>query len=179
MNLPGSVQDLEQGDDKASGKPEIRSTTGLARIFISYRRTDASWPVRWLADKLADHFGAGVVFQDVDSILPGDDFAAAIRAAVGACSVLLAVIGPQWLGAEDGAGRRIDDPQDWVRLEIETAIGRGIRVIPVLVDKAKLPPASELPPSLRSLAGRQPVVLTPTSIDIRRLVSVLENAVRP
>ena len=101
------------------------SDAGAARIFISYRRADAGWPARWLADRLAGQFGAGVVFQDVDSIRPGDDFAAEIEAAVGACSVLLAVIGPQWLAAEGDAGRRLDDPQDWVRLEIEAAIKRG------------------------------------------------------
>jgi hypothetical protein len=110
-----------------------------ARIFISYRRVDASWPARWLADRLAGHFGASVIFQDVDSIRPGDDFAAEIEAAVGACSVLLTVIGPQWLAAEGDAGRRLDDPQDWVRLEIEAAIKRGVRIIPVLVDGAKMP----------------------------------------
>ena len=79
------------------------SGTGVVRIFISYRRADASWPARWLADRLAGQFGAGVVFQDVDSIRPGDDFAAAIETAVGACSVLLAVIGPRWLATEGDA----------------------------------------------------------------------------
>lgn len=152
------------------------SDAGVTRIFISYRRADASWPARWLADRLAGQFGAGVVFQDVDSIRPGDDFAAEIEAAVGACSVLLTVIGPQWLAAEGDAGRRLDDPQDWVRLEIEAAIRRGVRVIPVLVDGARMPSASELPPSLQGLARRQAVALSPASLDTRRLVSVLETA---
>ena len=152
------------------------SDAGGAGVFISYRRADASWPARWLADQLARQFGEGVVFQDVDSIRPGDDFAAAIEAAVGACSVLLAVIGPQWLAAEGDAGRRLDDPQDWVRLEIEAAIRRRVRVIPVLVDGARMPSASELPPSLQGLARRQAVALSPASLDTRRLVSVLEIA---
>src|SRR5690348_16175934 len=112
-----------------------------AKVFISYRRADAGWPARWLADRLAGQFGAGVVFQDMDSIRPGDDFAAAIEAAVGACAVLLAVIVPQWLAAEENGERRLDDPQDWVRLEIEAAINRGVRVIPVLVDGARMPAA--------------------------------------
>ena len=145
-------------------------------IFISYRRADASWPVRWLADRLAEHFGPDVVFQDVDSIRPGDDFATEIEAAVGACSVLLAVIGPRWLTAEGDAGRRLDNPQDWVRLEIETAIRRGVRIIPVLVDSARMPTAAELPPSLQVLVRRQAVTLSPVSLDTRRLIAALESA---
>jgi Bacterial HORMA domain 2/TIR domain len=152
------------------------SDAGASRIFISYRRADAGWPARWLADRLAGRFGAGVVFQDVDSIRPGDDFAAAIEAAVGACAVLLAVIGPHWLAAEGDTGRRLDDPQDWVRLEIEAAVRRAVRVIPVLVDGARMPSASELPPSLQGLARRQAVALSPASLDTRSLVSVLETA---
>jgi TIR domain len=151
---------------------------GHAGIFISYRRADASWPALWLADRLGHQFGTAVVFQDVDSIRPGDDFAAEIEAAVGACSVLLAVIGPQWLAAE-GDARRLDDPQDWVRLEIEAAMKREIRIIPVLVDGARMPSAGQLPPSLRDLARRQAVTLSPESLDTRRLVSVLETALPP
>jgi hypothetical protein len=154
----------------------VMSDAGAARIFISYRRADAGWPARWLADRLAGLFGAGVVFQDVDSIRPGDDFPAPIETAVGACSVLLAVIGSRWLAAEGDAGRRLDDPQDWVRLEIEAAIKRGVRIIPVLVDGAKMPSDSELPPSLHGLARRQAVALNPASLDTRGLVSVLETA---
>jgi hypothetical protein len=145
-------------------------------IFISYRRTETSWATRWLAGQLAGQFGAGVVFQDVDSIRPGDDFAATIEAAVGSCSVLLAVIGPQWLTTQSHAGRRLDDPDDWVRLEIEAALKRGVRIIPVLVDDAKMPAVDELPPSLRGLIRKQAVSLSPASLDIRRLVSVLQIA---
>jgi hypothetical protein len=147
-----------------------------AGIFISYRRADASWPARWLADRLASQFGAGVVFQDVDSIRPGDDFTAAIEEAVAACSVLLALIGPRWLAEDGAAGRRLDDPQDWVRLEIEAAMKRGVRIIPVLVDGASMPSAGELPPSLRTLVRKQAVTLSPVSLDTRSLVSVLETA---
>ena len=88
------------------------SDAGPVGIFISYRRADASWPARWLADKLAGQFGASVVFQDVDSIRPGDDFATEIEEAVGACSVLLVLIGPRWLAAEADAGQRRDEPRD-------------------------------------------------------------------
>jgi hypothetical protein len=151
----------------------IRRIT-TSRIFISYRRADASWPALLLADRLARQFGDDVVFQDLVSIRPGDDFAAEIEAGMGSCSVLLAVIGPRWLAEEGDGRRRLDDPQDWVRLEIESALRRGILIVPVLVDGAAMPSASELPPSLQSLAGRQAITLTPASFDTRGLVSVLE-----
>ena len=149
---------------------------GPAGIFISYRPADAIWPARWLADRLARHFGAGVMFRNVDSIEAGDDFAANIEAAVGACSVLLAVIGPQWLTVEGGAERLLDDPQDWVRLEIEAAFSREVRIVPVLLNDTRMPAADEMPPSLRGLARRQAVSFSPASRDISRLVSVLETA---
>lgn len=151
------------------------SSNRPARIFISYRRADSSWFARWLAERLAGQFGDDAVFQDVESIRPGDDFAAKIEAGIGSCAVLLAVIGPRWLAEESDAGRRLDDPQDWVRLEIESALRRGILIIPVLVDGARMPSASELPPSLQSLAGRQAETLSSASFDTRRLVSVLED----
>jgi tetratricopeptide (TPR) repeat protein len=153
----------------------MATADGPNRIFVSYRRADASWPTRWLSDRLAGQFGSDVVFQDVDSIQPGDDFPAEIEAAVGSCSVLIAVIGPHWAGPE-GDRRRLDDPEDWVRLEIETAIRREVRIIPVLVDGARMPTAAELPESLHVLARRQAVVLDPASREIGRLVSVLETA---
>ncbi len=90
--------------------------------------------------------------------------------------MLLAVIGPHWLAAEGDAGRRLDDPQDWVRLEIEAALKRGVRVIPVQIDGARMPAAAELPPSLRDLVRRQAVVLSPASLDIRSLVAVIGAA---
>ena len=109
-------------------------------VFISYRRQDAAYPAGWLFDRLTGHLGEGHVFKDVDSIRLGDDFVDKITAAVGTCAVLLAVIGPRWLTAsgEEG-GRRLDDPADFVRLEIEAALTRGVRVIPVLVDGARMP----------------------------------------
>jgi hypothetical protein len=176
MNVPRNAYYIEQADEKPPGKRDGGITAGPARIFISYRRADASWPVRWLSDWLAGRFGAGTAFLDADSIRPGDDFPAEIEAAVGACAVLLAVIGPQWLTAEGDAGRRLDDPQDWVRLEIQTAIERRIRVIPVLVDGASMPPACELPPSLQPLARRHAITLHPATPDTGQLASALEDA---
>jgi hypothetical protein len=128
---------------------------------------------------LTGQFGPGVVFLDADSIRPGDDFAAKIEGAVRACSVLLVVIGPHWLAAKGSVGRRVDDPRDWVRLEIEIAIERGVCVIPVLVNGARMPSHCELPSSLLALADRHAVELNPACPDTRRLASVLEAALAP
>ena len=89
---------------------------------------------------LVEHFRAEDVFKDVDNIEPGEDFIERITAAVGSCDVLLALIGPQWLTITDENGqRRLDNPEDFVRLEIETALTRKIRVIPILADEARIP----------------------------------------
>jgi hypothetical protein len=110
------------------------SPAELGRIFISYRREDASYPAGWLFDRLADRFGRGQVFKDIDSIRLGDDFVEVITRAVGSCDVLLALIGEEWLTVSDQDGRRrLDDPDDFVRLEIEAALARNVRVIPILV----------------------------------------------
>ena len=151
---------------------------GPAGIFISYRREDAAYPAGWLFDELARHFGPGRLFKDVDSIAPGDDFAAKIITTLKSCSVLLAVIGKQWLTAPDSRGRRLDNPADWVRLEIEAAFAQGLRVIPVLVDGAKMPSVAELPAGLKALAGRQAQELSPARFraDAARLVRVLRES---
>jgi TIR domain len=144
-------------------------------IFISYRRDDGDWPVVWLAEQLVAHFGDGEVFQDRRSILPGDDFAAVLVASAKGCSALIAVMGPRWEGPLPDGRRRIDDADDWVRVEIETAISRGVRVIPVLVHGARMPSAEDLPETLRSLAGKQAVTLDPSSLDIGGLITALEK----
>src|SRR6266508_306274 len=108
------------------------------RIFISYRREETAYPAGWLYDRLADRFGGGQAFKDVDSIQLGDDFVEVITSAVGSCDVLLALIGDEWLTITDEDGqRRLDDPNDFVRLEIEAALTRNVRVIPILVDGAR------------------------------------------
>jgi hypothetical protein len=146
------------------------------RIFVSYRRDDAAYPAGWLVDRLAGRFGAAQVFKDIDSIELGDDFERDIMAAVGSCAVLLAVIGARWLTVTGKDGRRrIEDPGDYVRLEIESALARDVRVIPVLVDGARMPAAADLPPSLAGLARRQAVELSPGSFDTSRLLEVLDR----
>jgi hypothetical protein len=150
---------------------------GPGRIFISYRREETAYPAGWLYDRLAERFGPGQVFKDVDSIQLGDDFVQVITGAVGSCDVVLALIGSHWLSATDQHGRRrLDDPDDFVRLEIEAALSRGVRVIPILVDGARMPTAEQLPDSLAKLVRRQALELSPARFDsdLGRLLKVLE-----
>jgi len=146
------------------------------RIFISYRRQETAWPAGRLYDVLVEHFRAEDVFKDVDNIEPGEDFIERITAAVGSCDVLLALIGPQWLTITDENGqRRLDNPEDFVRLEIETALTRKIRVIPILVDEARIPRASELPPTLAPLVRRNAVEINPITFDTKRLIATVQK----
>jgi TIR domain/Bacterial SH3 domain len=126
------------------------------KIFINYRRDDSIGMAGRLHDRLAQTFGHDNLFIDVDNIPVGADFVAHLNSQVAGCNVLLVVIGPNWLNAKDESGRRrLDDPDDFVAIEIAAALTRDIRVIPVLVDAARMPKASELPNSLKSLARRQ------------------------
>jgi TIR domain len=147
-------------------------------IFVSYRRQESAHLAGRLYDRLADRFGEGQVFIDVDAIELGVDFAEEIRRAVAVCQVLLAVIGPTWLTATDERGRRrLDDPEDIVRLEIEAALARGVRVIPILVEGAVMPDRDDLPESLAGLARRNALVIRHESFrqDTGRLVAAVER----
>lgn len=126
------------------------------KIFISYRRDDsAPWAGR-LYERLARTFKKSQLFMDVDHIAPGQDFVRVLEDQVGRCDVLLAIIGRAWLESRNERGeRRLDDANDFVRLEIETALRRGITVIPILVDGAPMPRAAELPESLHGLLRKQ------------------------
>lgn len=120
-------------------------------IFISYRRDDTRHVAGRLAGDLADQFGEEAVFRDVDSIGAGLDFTSQLEGALSRCAVMLVLIGPRWLPL---LHERMDKP-DWVRQEIAAALQRGVRVVPVLVEDAKLPAASDLPPDLEPLVNRQ------------------------
>src|SRR6266508_3378311 len=148
------------------------------RIFISYRREEAAYPAGWLFDRLADSYGKGQIFKDVDNIELGEDFVERITAAVGSCDVLLALIGPQWLTIADERGqRRLDSSDDFVRLEIEAALTRKVLVIPILVEGASMPDVDQLPPSLAKLVRRQALELSPNrfEFDTGRLLKVLDK----
>jgi tetratricopeptide (TPR) repeat protein len=159
------------------GTPASPSSGG---VFISYRRQETGPYARLLRQELSRLLGAEQVFMDVDSIAVGVDFAEAIQRAVDACEVLLALVGPQWLTITDAEGqRRLDDPDDTVRLEIEAALARNILVIPVLVDNTPMPRRQQLPDSLVPLARRNALELTYTryEYDLGRLLAAVETVV--
>ena len=127
-------------------------------IFINYRREDSIGTAGRLHDRLTQTFGQNNVFMDVDSIPAGIDFAADLNREVAQCDVVLVVIGPEWLNAKDeSGGRRLDNPDDFVVIEIAAALTRDIPVIPVLVDGARIPKVSELPDAIKPLARRNAV----------------------
>lgn len=139
-------------------RPPVHRPQG---IFVSYRREDSADVTGRLCDTLEREFGAENVFRDVDSIPLGVDFRDHLGAAVQRCRVLLAVIGKNWAGPLDDGSRRIDDPVDFVRVEIESAIARGVPVIPLLVGQAIMPKADMLPAALAPLAYRNGMSLRP------------------
>jgi len=149
-------------------------------IFISHRRDDSAGYAGRIADSFGQHFGEDRVFRDIDSIEPGLDFTEAIERAVGSSEVLIAVIGKHWLTATDAAGRkRLQNADDYVRLEITAALKRNIRVVPLLVEGASMPSANELPDDLAPLSRRNAFELHDVSWrdDIRRLTSTLERVI--
>lgn len=126
------------------------------KIFISYRRDDARADARSIYQRLERTFGARRLFIDVDTIERGRDFTKVLDQYLSDCTVMLPVIGSKWLSAKTDEGhRRLDDPADFVRLEIAKALARDIPVIPILVDGARMPKAADLPDDLKPLAKRQ------------------------
>lgn len=138
----------------------------MTGIFISYRREDSAGYAGRLYDGLRQHFGAERVFMDVAGIEPGMDFEIEIEKAIGACDAVLVVIGRHWLEVSGPKGRRLDDPKDFVRLEVAAAARREVRVVPVLVGGAAMPSADQLPDVLKPLARRQATTLSDEHWDI-------------
>jgi hypothetical protein len=122
-------------------------------VFLSYRREDSGPYAILLKEHLSERFPDVAVFMDLDAIEAGVDFAEAIKSGVDSCAVLIALIGPKWLTITDEDGqRRLDNPDDYVRFEIQSALERCVRVIPVLVDGARAPRHQQLPADLQKLA---------------------------
>ena len=134
-----------------------------------------------LYDHLSRHFGPGSVFRDIDAISSGEDFRKAIESALNACDVALILIGNTWATCvgKDGQ-RRLDDPNDWVRIETAAALRRNILVVPVLVEGARLPDPASVPEELRPLCQRHACELSDLrwSFDVGKLVKDLEKVVR-
>lgn len=148
----------------------------MSGIFISYRHSDSAGFAGHLYDDLREHFGSGYIFRDIRTLIPGEPFPEAIKQALSTCHVLIVVIGQQWLTCVDARGqRRLDDPDDFVRMEIEEAFRRRMRVIPVLVQRASMPKPQDLPQSLAPLTQLHAVELTDFHwrSDIERLIEIL------
>jgi hypothetical protein len=152
--------------------------TDTKGIFVSYRRGESDVHAGRLADRFIEHFGEHRVFYDVDLTEPGVDFIDQIQSAVDSSEVLIAVIGKNWVPATDSAGqKRLENPDDYVRIEIATALKRNIRVIPVLVQGAAMPSANELPNDLTPLTHRRAFELHDDSWrkEVQHLTTVLES----
>jgi tetratricopeptide (TPR) repeat protein len=127
-------------------------------VFINYRRDQSGDFAGRLHDRLGSAFGRKKIFMDVDNVPVGLDFTKYLNSQVAACDAMLSIIGPNWLNATDENGqRRLDDPNDFVALEIAAALARDIPVVPVLTDGARMPKESELPGSLKPLTRRNAV----------------------
>ncbi len=143
------------------------------RVFISYRRDDAAGYAGRIEEALERRFGHGSVFRDVLDIAPGEDFVAAIRTRLAGARTLLVLIGPRWAGADAAGTRRIDDADDFVRLEVAMALDSGMQVLPVLLPGATMPDESSLPEVLKPLARRNAMAVGEThwQADIDRLAA--------
>jgi uracil-DNA glycosylase len=154
----------------------------MGRIFINYRRQDSEGYVGRLYDHLTQHFAREDVFMDVDNIKPGVDFVKALEEAVAACDVFLAIIGPQWLHAANDAGeRRLDEWNDFVRIELISAIKMNKAIIPVLVGRAQMPSLRDLPEEISALARRNAFELSHQrfAVDVAKLAEIINAAAPP
>ena len=133
---------------------------GTGKIFISYRREDASGDARSIYQRLQRTIPVRQLFMDVDTIQKGRDFRKVLDEHLSQCQLMLAIIGPQWQRAQDGTGHRLDDPDDFVRMEVVAALKRDIAVIPVRVGGARMPRNDELPEDLKPLLFRQAAIVT-------------------
>jgi hypothetical protein len=150
------------------------------RVFISYRRDDAAGYAGRVEEALERRLGRGSVFRDVQDIAPGEDFVSAIRARLAGARSVLVLIGPRWAGGDTAGQRRIDDAQDFVRLEVAVALDSGARVVPVLLPGASMPGEHSLPEVLKPLARRNAMSLSDThwDADIERLIGSLDLPAR-
>jgi hypothetical protein len=147
-------------------------------IFINYRKDDSSWNALALYNELQKYFSKEQIFKDFNTILPGDDFVISIENALRKCDVLIVVIGKSWLDLKDSSGkRRLEDPDDFVRLEISTALARNIQVIPVLFDDVPMPKPEELPANMSLLYRRQFVEIDSKRFedDVRKLAEAIKK----
>lgn len=156
------------------------ASTRPPRIFISYRRDDTLGEAGRLNQDLGARFGGGRVFRDTASLVAGDVFPGRLREEIENSTVFIALIGRRWISAANKDGtRRLDDPADFVRMEIRLALERGIRVLPVLVQAAAMPSKEELPGDIQLLADRHALEISDSrwAYDADRLSKAIERTV--
>jgi hypothetical protein len=148
------------------------------KVFISYRREDSQYQARRIYDAFVEALPPDTVFMDVNSLAPGDDFVEILEGWVQQCDVLLALIGPKWIDSIDPRTnlRRLDNPDDFVRIEVRGALERKIPVVPVLLDAAGMPTAAELPDDIKVLTRRTAefVDFRTFDADVQRLIKRLK-----
>jgi hypothetical protein len=151
----------------------------LPRVFISYRRQDSSASCGRIYDRLIAELGVTNVFRDIDSLAPGDVFAQKIRDCINQCDIFIVLIGKQWLSAVNEEGRRrLDDPADFVRMELLEAAIQGKPVFPTLVEGAQMPSPGGLPPELAFVSHRNAIEITDSHFasDMKRLIDAVAIA---
>lgn len=152
------------------------TTRTTSKIFINYRRDDTRGESGRLMDTLTTYFGDGRIFRDIEGIEGGADFEEVISSTVGSAKALIVLIGPNWLTITDEKGqRRLDDPDDWVTLEIASALEKGLPVFPVLIEDTPLPRADDLPAPLKRLASLNAVSISDKrwDFDVTRLAKIV------
>ena len=166
----------EEGSDPSQVKGK---TVASPNIFISYRRADSADVTGRIYDRLVTRFGKTAIFKDVDSIPVGIDFKEHLEKAVDECKIFLIVIGNEWLGMNEATRKnRLQDPTDFVRIEVEAALNRNILVIPLLVGDASMPPEKKLPPGLQKLMYRNAMQIRSDPDfhrDMDRLIEAIES----
>jgi hypothetical protein len=163
--------------DAFAAAPASSHSSGRRTIFISYRRTDSADITGRIYDRLIDRFGKEHVYKDVDSVPLGVDFRKHVGDLVQRCDAVIAIIGGQWVTVQSGDARRLDDPRDLVRIEIASALARGIPVVPVLVGGAAMPTEQDLPQEIHALAYRNGISVRPDPDfhkDLDRLIAGID-----
>jgi hypothetical protein len=148
------------------------------RIFISYRRSDTQGYAGWLHQILEERYGRSNVFRDANSLDPGQHFPTQIARTIASCTDVFVLIGPSWLEPGPTGAPRLFEPDDWVRLELETALQRGLRVLPLLIGDVAMPTHRALPDGLRAIADRHAFRLRDSHFaeDVRDAVARIDDA---
>jgi hypothetical protein len=150
----------------------------MPRVFISYRREDCAAVAGRLYDRLSQRFGAVNVFRDTDAIDAGAQFAGVIAERIKTCDALVALIDKNWLNTRDVEGRRrLDQPRDFVAIEISGALAQGKLVIPALIEDAPMPTREALPPHMASLADRQAIPIGDSRFDSFRTTATIDRTI--